>query len=151
MDFENNEVHFVHNGRRRLKKEFHVRTIPLWPQLKPILQAHIKKHGLRRGDLIFPAENGGMLQDARGSLDAALALGEVDPTNVNFHSFRHTYATVRLQTLDHGAPVTMFTVARELGHQGVGELEKRYGHILKRPTRSEGVEYVDRKGQQEEA
>jgi hypothetical protein len=30
--------------------------------------------------------------------------------------FRHTWTAARLQTLDHGAPVSIYTVSRELGH-----------------------------------
>jgi hypothetical protein len=30
--------------------------------------------------------------------------------------FRHTYCSARLQTLDGGAPVSPFTVSKELGH-----------------------------------
>ena len=30
--------------------------------------------------------------------------------------YRHTYTAARLQTLDHGAPVSIYTVSRELGH-----------------------------------
>jgi integrase len=30
--------------------------------------------------------------------------------------FRHTHCAARLQTLDRGAPVGPYTVARELGH-----------------------------------
>jgi integrase len=33
--------------------------------------------------------------------------------------FRHTYCVARLQALDHGAPVSTYTVARELGHSSV--------------------------------
>ena len=32
--------------------------------------------------------------------------------------FRHTYITARLQTLDRGAPISVWTVAREVGHSG---------------------------------
>jgi len=35
--------------------------------------------------------------------------------------FRHTYITARLQTLDHDEPVSLWTVAQELGHS-------RHGH-----------------------
>ena len=43
--------------------------------------------------------------------------------------FRHTYITARLQTLDHGAPVSPWTVEREVGHSGTGMIERVYGHL----------------------
>ena len=33
--------------------------------------------------------------------------------------FRHTYATVRLQTTDGGKQISLWTVAKELGHKNV--------------------------------
>jgi len=32
--------------------------------------------------------------------------------------FRHTYCAARLRTLDQGAPVSVHTVAKEMGHGG---------------------------------
>jgi integrase len=43
--------------------------------------------------------------------------------------FRHTYITARLQTLDRGAPVSLWTVAREVGHNGAAMIERVYGHL----------------------
>jgi hypothetical protein len=77
-------------------------------------------------------------------------LAGIESENLSLNSFRHTYASVRLQILDNKAPVTIFTVAGELGHQGFGQLGSRYGHLLKRPKRSEVVEYKDENGQGDE-
>jgi integrase len=55
--------------------------------------------------------------------------------------FRDTYATARLQTLDHGAPVSSWTVARELGHGSTKMIEKTYGHLGEVRHRSKMVEY----------
>ncbi len=56
-------------------------------------------------------------------------------------AFRHTYCAARLQTLDRGAPVSIYTVARELGH-GSDEMVKRiYAHLGEVRHRSEVVEY----------
>jgi hypothetical protein len=38
--------------------------------------------------------------------------------------FRHTWTAARLQTLDRGTPVSVYTVARELGH-GSEEMVRR--------------------------
>ena len=55
--------------------------------------------------------------------------------------FRHTYCSARLQTLDGGAPVSDFTVGRELGHGGTSMVKKVYGHLGKVRHRSDVVEY----------
>jgi integrase len=55
--------------------------------------------------------------------------------------FRHTYCAARLQTLDQGAPVSVYTVSRELGHGSQRMIEKIYGHLGNVRHRSEVVEY----------
>ena len=42
--------------------------------------------------------------------------------------FRHTYATARLQTTDDGKQISLWTVAKELGHKNVSRVEDTYGH-----------------------
>ena len=63
------------------------------------------------------------------------------PGEVRWNKLRHGYATARLQTLDNGAPVSVFTVARELGHTGVHLVERIYGHLGEVHHRSEVVEF----------
>ena len=55
--------------------------------------------------------------------------------------FRHTYCCARLQCLDNGAPVSPFTVARELGHGGEAMVRRVYGHLGTVRHRSEALEY----------
>ncbi len=55
--------------------------------------------------------------------------------------FRHTYCAARLQTLDQGAPVSIYTVARELGHGGDSMVKRVYGHLGTVRHRAEAVEY----------
>ena len=55
--------------------------------------------------------------------------------------FRHTYITARLQTLDRGAPVSSWTVAREVGHSSTDMIEETYGHLGQVRHRSDVVEY----------
>ena len=81
-----------------------------------------------------------MLSDVRGSLSHALRNAGIDKA-VTLHSLRHTYAAARLQTTDHGAPVSIFTVMRELGHRSIGLIESTYGHLLDVRHRSSVVEY----------
>jgi hypothetical protein len=60
---------------------------------------------------MIPGAQGHPLHDARGSLDAAFAKAELQrPAGKAWHLFRHTYTAMRLQTLDHGAPVSLWTV-----------------------------------------
>jgi hypothetical protein len=51
------------------------------------------------------------------------------------------YATARLQTLDHGAPVSPWTVEKELGHGSRDMLGEVYGRVGDVQYRSEAVEY----------
>ena len=48
---------------------------------------------------------------------------------------------MRLQTLDQGAAVSPFTVAREMGHGGTALVNRVYGHLGNVRHRSETVEY----------
>src|SRR5207247_1097135 len=71
----------------------------------------------------------GMLQHAPRIVAAVAARigrprGEVTP-----YTCRHTYCAARLQTLDHGAPVSPFTVRRELGHRAHALVRKAHGHF----------------------
>jgi len=43
--------------------------------------------------------------------------------------------------IDHGAPVSVFTVSRELGHSSTAMVEKVYSHLGTMRHRSEVVEY----------
>jgi hypothetical protein len=55
--------------------------------------------------------------------------------------FRHTYCAARLQSLDRGAPVSTYTVARELGHESEAMVPRVYAHLGEVRHRSEVVEY----------
>jgi integrase len=60
---------------------------------------------------------------------------------VNLYDFRHTYCAARLETLDGDAPVSGFTVGRELGHGGGSLVNRVYGHLETVRHRSTEVEY----------
>lgn len=117
---------------RPLKTSGSSRTVPIWPQYRQIITPHLER---RRPDgpeaLLFPSPNtGGMLSDIRGSLNSLLAAAGITK-EVTLHSLRHTYAAVRLQTLDHGEPVSLITVMKELGHTSLKQIEETYGHVLR--------------------
>jgi len=63
------------------------------------------------------------------------------PGEIRSKMFRHTYCAARLQTLDQGAPVSLFTVAKELGHGGEAMVRRVYGHLGQVRHRAEEVEY----------
>ncbi len=81
-----------------------------------------------------------MLRDVRGSMRALAAQAEIDK-HITHHTFRHTYAAARIQTLDHGQPVSPYTVMRELGHRDLKLIESTYGHLLQTRHRSPVVQY----------
>src|SRR3989449_5935356 len=68
-----------------------------------------------------------MLTDFRKLLDMVAVRAGWKPGEIRSKMFRHTYCAARLQTLDQGAPVSLFTVAKELGHGGEAVLRRGYG------------------------
>jgi integrase len=55
--------------------------------------------------------------------------------------FRHTYCAARLQTLDRGALVSLYTVSRELGDGSEDMVKQVYAHLDTVRARSKGLEY----------
>ncbi len=55
--------------------------------------------------------------------------------------WRHTYCAARFPSLDHGAPVSVYTVAKEMGHCGESMVRRVYGHLGAVRHRAEVVEY----------
>jgi integrase len=91
--------------------------------------------------LLFPAEDGRMRTDIRKLLDRLGERAGWKRGEIRSKMFRHTYCAARLQTLDHGAPVGVYTVARELGHGSTAMAEQVYAHLGTIRHRSEAVEY----------
>lgn len=140
VDLENDAIHLRPNRYRGLKRSKHRRHVPLWPQLREILEPYLDHHPGAPDDLLFPSPNGGMLSDVRVSLQNALDRAKIEK-HVTLHTLRHTYAAQRLQTTDHGAPVSPYTVMRELGHSSIQLIERTYGHLMSTRHRSPVVEY----------
>jgi integrase len=143
VNFDRKTITFRPNDVRGLKTATSHRTVPLWPQLEQILRAYLRAGDTPRvAGLLFPARHGaGMVTDFRKALDAVAALAGWKAGDVRPYAFRHTYTAARLQTLDNGAPVSSFTVARELGHGGDSLVKRVYGHLGTVRHRSEVVEY----------
>ena len=139
VDLVNRVVHFRPNEWRRLKRGHH-RTVPLWPKLSQVLRAYLKN--VPTSGLLFPSESKKMLTDIRGSLEHAVESAGIQK-HVTPNTMRHTYAATRIQTLDHGQPVALFSVAKELGHAGIAMIDRHYGHLQNVRHRQKAVEYVD--------
>jgi integrase len=135
-------VTFRPNAWRRLKTATSHRSVPLWPQLREILERYLAEHPPSR--LLFPSYRTGaeaMLTDFRKLLDAVAVRAGWKTGEIRSKMFRHTYCAARLQTVDQGAPVSTYTVAREMGHGGESMVRKVYGHLGQVRHRAEAVEY----------
>ncbi len=135
-------VTFRPNEWRRLKTSTSHRSVPLWPQLREILERYLAQQPPSR--LLFPSYRTGeeaMVTDFHKLLDAVAVRGGWKPGEIRSKMFRHTYCAARLQTLDQGAPVSVYTVAREMGHGGESMVRRVYGHLGRVRHRAEVVEY----------
>jgi len=154
VDVDKKTLTFRPNQWRELKTAKSHRVVTLWPQLRTVLKAWLKKRP-PGGVLLFPSthprvrsmEEERMYRDVRTLCDR---LNEVlgwsparalDPERISAKVFRNSYAAARLQTLDRGMPVSMYTVARELGHGSLDMLDRIYGHLGKVSHRKELVEF----------
>ena len=143
VSFDRKTVTFRENEWRRLKTAGSHRVVPLWPQLEQILRPYV--FGARPPSrLLFPSYRTGaetMLTDFRKLLDAVAVRAGWNAGEITPKMFRHTYASARLQTMDHGAPVSIFTVSRELGHGSEALVKRIYGHLGTVRHRAKVVEY----------
>ena len=145
VSLQRKTVTFRPNTWRRLKTRTSARVVPLWPQLEEILGAYLCGPRLDRGgSLVFPSFASGseaLLTDVRKLLDRVACRVGWKKREINARMFRHTYCAARLQTLDHGAPVSPWTVARELGHSSDEMVVRVYAHLGTMRHRSPAVEF----------
>lgn len=146
ISFQRQTITFRPNPWRRLKTLTSHRSVRLWPQAEEILRAYFadRERGGGLGRLLFPSpvsHTESLITDFRKSLDAVAGRCGWEKGEIRSKMFRHTYCSARLQTLDGGAPVSEFTVGRELGHGGTSMVKKVYGHLGQVRHRSEVVEY----------
>jgi integrase len=116
--------------------------VPLWPQLRTILEQYVAERPPSR--LLFPSYRTGeeaMVTDFHKLVDAVAVRAGWEPGEIRSKMFRHTYCAARLQTLDQGAPVSVYTVAKEMGHGGDSMVRRVYGHLGQVRHRAEVVEY----------
>lgn len=145
MNFERRTITVRPNTWRRIKNDGSRRSIPLWPQLEEILRDYLRRTG-RIGGLLFPSTHRRvrgerMITDVRRPLDQVAERCGWKEGEIRTKAFRHTYCAARLQTTDRGAPVSQFTVGRELGHGGDALVKRVYGHVGDLRWRGEEVEY----------
>jgi integrase len=96
------------------------------------------------GTLLFPSFASGQespLRETRRLLDRIAQRFGWKRGEIRHRIFRHTYCAARLQTLDRGAPVSLYTVSRELGHGSEQMVRRVYSHLGSVGHRSEVVEY----------
>jgi integrase len=144
VSFDRRTVTFRPNRWRGLKTRTSRRTVPLWPQLEEILRDYVFVRKGPLGRLLFPSTQvkaESPVTDTRKSLDSIAALAGFPQGEIRTRLFRHTYCAARLQTLDRGAPVSQWTVSKEMGHGGGSMVERVYGHLGDIRHRSEVVEY----------
>jgi integrase len=144
VSFDRQLVTFRPNQWRRLKTLSSRRPVPLWPQLKEILQAYVFSTDHPPTRLLFPSwrtGEEGMITDCRKMLDAIGKRIGFKRRELNLYDFRHTYCAARLQTKDGDTAVSPYTVGRELGHGGASLVNRVYGHLGKFRPRGTVVEY----------
>ena len=131
---------------QRLKTLTSHRSVRLWPQAEAILREYFadKEREGALDRLLFPSpvsRSESLITDFRKALDVVANRCGWQKGEIRSKMFRHTYCSARLQTLDQGAPVSPFTVGRELGHGGTAMVERVYSHLGEVRHRSEVVEY----------
>jgi integrase len=142
VSFDLKTVTFWPNDFRRLKTQTSWRVVPLFPQLETILRAWVFGPLEAGGALLFPASgSAGMLSDTRKLLDRIAKRAGWKAGEIRHRIFRHTYCAARLQTLDHGAPVSLYVVSRKLGHGSEEMVRRVYSHLGTVRHRAEVVEF----------
>ena len=146
VSFDRKTITVRPNSWRGLKTPSSHRVIPLWPQLEAILRAWVFGSRLTRGgSLLVPSWSAKgeerRLRDIHRLLDQVAKRAGLGAGEVRSKAFRHTYCAARLQTLDRGAPVSLYTVSRELGHGSEEMVQRVYSHLGDVRHRSDVVEY----------
>jgi integrase len=140
VDFDLRVIHFRRNPHRDLKTKAAKRYVPLWPECEDRVRTWLENTEGPPTDLLFPSRAGGIIRNVDEGFAAIVDRAKIDK-RVTPHTLRHTFTAARLQTLDHGEPISPYTVARELGHSNIDMITKVYGHLMKNRHRSAVLEY----------
>lgn len=137
LDFADNWVWIRPNATRQNvnKVRGKARRVPMWPQLRVILEHYLAGPHAPAGPRLFDGK------DCRKWLDEIAADVGWASDRVRLKVFRVTYASARIQTLDGGAPVSDWTVQQEMGHSSLRMLQEVYVRIGSIRQRREHVEY----------
>lgn len=143
VNFDRDTVTFRDSRWRDLKRG-PLRTVPLWPELRDELSAY-RLRTSRIAGLVFPGEaplgeEKRIFGQVYKQIAKAARLAKIDK-KVTPQVFRVTYCAARLQTTDHGAHVSPFTVMKEMGHASLDMIERVYGRIGTDRHRSDVVEF----------
>ena len=154
VDFQSNRVHFRPNVYRPyLKTEDSNRSVRLWPDLAGVINAYLDRTAGRDDPdaLLFPSPGRQMLNGDFRHWVARIVRQmnrEAEPRGIaplakriTPHGFRHTFTAARIQMIDNGQPVSLYTVARELGHGNTKLVEQTYGHVPEERHRSSVLTY----------
>ena len=142
VSFDRSTVTIAPNEFRRLKTKGSRRVVPLHPQLRAILQEYEARRPPSR--LLFPVFVNGkeqMVRDFRWYLDNIAVRAGWRKGEIRTRVARHSYTAARLQTLEGGAPISPYTVAREMGWRSLDMIFEVYGHIGNVTERKPFVEY----------
>jgi len=142
VDLHLNRIFVRPNEHRPLKTKRATRTVPIWLQLRDILLPYINARSDELDGLLFPSnrsDDDTMLDNVDRSLDKIGNRARIERPRLN--TFRHSYISARVQTLDGGQPVALFTVAHEVGHANTRLIEERYGHLVHVAKRSDSVDF----------
>ena len=142
ISFDRSIIFIRENEHRRLKTPGSRRVVPLHPQLRQILQDYVAR--TPPAQLLFPAIKGQKEQpvgDIRKYLDALAKRLGWEPGTLRTRIARHSYTAARLQTVQHGKPISPYVVSRELGHKSMEMILEVYAHLGDFAPRGEHVEY----------
>jgi integrase/recombinase XerC len=133
----------VRNNRFRtfegggIKYRSSIRTVPLWPDLREWLPPRVGRAPL----FPTPGNDDKPLSHNVQKMFNRLARKAGIEKHVTPHVLRHTWCAMRLQTLDGGAPVSLFTVMREGGWSSLRMVERIYGHLPQQRLRLNELSY----------
>lgn len=143
VDLQDGKIRVRPNDHRPLKTRHRNRDVPIWPQLRPILERQLEEYAEDRPNgLLFPApRTGRMVGNGWRGFKECVGKAGLSKDRVTIHTLRHTYCATRLQTLDGGQPVSPYTVKDEMGHGSLQMIERVYGHVQERRQRLPEVRY----------
>jgi len=145
FDFHGPHINVEVTPNRRVKNDSSIRRVPLWPQLEEVLSPLIKERLVFGLDApLFPRsadEPHLPVGDVTKSIDNVALLCGYPKDTIRSLLARHTYCTVRLQTVDNEAPIAQSTVSKEMGHGSEAMVKRIYGHVPHDRPRLKYVEY----------